>query len=102
MRRHIRPYFATYHNLISLLFLLPVYLFAMCGVSAAPTRRRVDKVLLVGVIMFQTLIVSPTLADWDGRHLIPILSVIFLLAGSGFWLAWDRLQFRGFAAPDNN
>ena len=86
---HIRPYFSTGHNAISLLFLVPAYTFALWGLFRSPARQSSDKVVLVAIVVFQTLIVSLTYADWDGRFLIPILPPVFLLAASGFWSMFD-------------
>ena len=87
---HTRPYFAVYHNLSSLLVLLPAYAFALWSLVAARSSPRCAKVLLVSTLTAQTAIVAVTFADWDGRHLIPVLSIVFLLASAGFWNIVDR------------
>ena len=44
------------------------------------------------MIAFQTLAIAPTLADRDGRHLVPILLFIFVFAAAGGVHLWERGQ----------
>lgn len=91
---HARPYFAGYHNLLSLGVLLPAYAFA--AIALARVRAAgCGTVLLACTFAAQAAIVALTFADWDGRHLIPVLSVVFLLASAGLWGVVDRFRTRG-------
>ncbi len=98
---HIRPYFSMVHNAMSLLFLIPTYIFALWSLVHVPARQCSDKVLLIAIVVTQALIVSVTYADWDGRFIIPILPPILLLAAAGFWNIFDFVNSRlaGKAAP---
>ena len=80
---HVRPYFTTNHNLISLAFLLPAYVFAFIGIRTSTSDQRKARVLLLSLLFFQSVIVALTFADWDARHLIPVVFVIFLYAAVG-------------------
>ena len=80
---HMRPYYANYHNLLSVVYLFPCYLFAVLGAYIARPSIPCSRSLLLGIPFAQTVIVSASFADWDGRHVIPILPWIFLLAASG-------------------
>lgn len=77
-----RPYYSALHNGLLLATLLPAYALAGWGVS----RRAADpaaKAFLVAVVVGQTGLIGLTFADWDGRHLLVILPVVFLFAAAG-------------------
>lgn len=79
---HIRPYWSWTHNLFSLLFLIPVY-----GLSFRSfLYRKFPKEMLLFLIPYFTihvLSVCLSTVDWDGRFLMPLLPVLFLLAAGG-------------------
>jgi 4-amino-4-deoxy-L-arabinose transferase-like glycosyltransferase len=81
-----RPYYSVPHNIVILLFLLPVYTLSII----AWFRGRNEFVrwgFPVIIIILQVLVVSLTFADWDSRHLQVILPLIFLFASGGaVWL----------------
>lgn len=89
---HARPSFTWYHNLISLAVLLPAYALAAWSVVKVPARRHCGKVFIVSTFAAQASIVAVTFADWDARHLVPVLSVVFLLASAGLWDILDRIR----------
>lgn len=75
---HIRPYWSLTHNVFTLSFLLPLYLFS--GLSIL--KHRVPTPLLLfslAYLLLHTLIVGITSVDWDGRFLMPVLPLIFIL-----------------------
>lgn len=92
---HARPYFSWYHNVISVAVLLPAYVLAAWSVVKVPARRHCGKVFMVCTIAAQASIVAVTFADWDARHLVPVLSVVFLLASAGLWDILDRIRALG-------
>jgi hypothetical protein len=86
---HVRPYYSWRHNAFLLATLLPAYALALLGLrrqAAVPGVR----VLLLSVIAFQSLAIALTFADWDGRHLLPILPFVFVFAAAGWWPLWER------------
>jgi len=91
---HVRPYFTGFHNALSLLFLVPLYLLALAGIMKVQSRNRVGVILLGATILLQAAIVGLTFADWDGRHLIPIYPFLAVFAGAGAAWLWPRLRHR--------
>jgi len=92
---HVRPYFSDLHNLLSIVYLVPAYLFAMVGLPVSDNRQRPVRVLLSSTFLFLSGISALTFVDWDGRFLIPILSVVFLYAAVGLWRTWQRFGWGG-------
>lgn len=88
---HVRPYFSEFHNMLTLAFLVPAYLFAAFGLPVGADRQRPVRVLLASTFVFQSLITALTFADWDGRFLIPLLYVVFLYAAAGVWRCYHRI-----------
>lgn len=79
---HIRPYWSLSHNLFSLLFLIPVYFFSIRGLVVGKLTK--EKLLfLVPFFALHVLSVGLSTVDWDGRFLMPLLPVLFLLATAG-------------------
>ena len=86
---HIKPYYSWPHNGFILGYLLPVYFFAVKGVTKMASIK--STVFLLSFVLFQLLAVSFTSENWDGRFLLPVLPIVFVLAGIGV-----RLPRRGF------
>jgi hypothetical protein len=87
---HIRPYWSWYHNLYSILYLLPCYYLAMRAIG-----KRMEKPIVIFCSVFltlHTLAIGLTSVDWDGRFLMPLLPVIFLLASRGLYITLYRLD----------
>lgn len=75
---HTKPYYSWQHNLLLLLVLLPLYLgmvkTLLSEVLPHPYR------IFSGVLVFMhCIIILLTIEDWDGRFLMPLLPVVFLL-----------------------
>ncbi len=81
-----RPYYSVSHNILILLFLLPVYTLSI--ISWFRGRKEFMRWGFPAIIIFlQALVVSFTFADWDSRHVQAILPLIFLFASGGaVWL----------------
>lgn len=92
---HVRPYFTGFHNALSLIFLAPLYLLALVGLTRAQSRNRAAVILLGATILLQAAIVALTFTDWDGRHLIPIYPFLAVFAGAGGAWLWSRLRHTG-------
>lgn len=72
---HVRPYWSAFHNIYSLLILLPCYFFFIRGLKK---QTSTVLVFMVSFCLLHTLSICFTSEDWDGRFLIPMLPVIFL------------------------
>jgi len=74
----VRPYFSTKHNAYVLLYLIPVYLFALIG--STRSWRHPAILLSVATFALHMGLVAITFADWSGRFLtyaFPLLCVCF-------------------------
>lgn len=81
---HARPFYSDFHNYFSVLTLFPTYVLAVGGVLSR-TEYPAEKLLLISLCFFQSLVVALRFADWDGRHLLVILPIVFLFAARGAW-----------------
>ncbi len=77
-----RPYYSASHNIFLVATLLPVYALALWG-ATRPVAHGGARLLLISVVVFQSLAVAVTFADWDGRHLLVILPFLFVFAAAG-------------------
>jgi len=75
---HVKPYYSPFHNLFIIGYLYPLYFFAVRGLRLVPNKSL--RIFIVIYILFQTLTVSLTSENWDGRFILPILPWIFILA----------------------
>lgn len=89
---HARPFYSVPHNLLILLWLLPVYVLGAYGWSRLRRHALVRWCLVV--IATQALVVALTHADWDGRYLAHVLPLWYPLAACGLVMVvprWRRL-----------
>lgn len=77
---HIRPYWSTAHNLFIVLMLYPLYSFGFKGFSFL---NRDYKRFTIIFFLGHLLIIACTTVDWDGRFLLPLMPLLFLVGGSG-------------------
>ncbi|MBC7486210.1 MAG: hypothetical protein H7282_05625 [Cytophagaceae bacterium] len=87
-----KPYFSWTHNVIIAAVLYPIYAFAVYGFKKMPWTK--EKVLMLCFIVMQTLTVSMTSENWDGRFLILILPFVFIYAALGMVTAWNNYQLK--------
>ena len=80
---HIKPYYSLFHNIVIASFLYPIYLLAIKGYFAMNEHHL--KQLFFSFIAFQFLTVSLTSENWDGRFLLPILPLTFILSSVGLF-----------------
>ncbi len=78
---HVKPYYSFFHNLIIVGFLYPIYFFAIKGYLAM--KKSSLKLLISSFLIFQFLTICLTTENWDGRFLLPILPLIFILSSIG-------------------
>jgi hypothetical protein len=78
----IRPYYSVWHNLYNVGILIPAYFLFGYNVikKAVPPQLIWFSLTFVGVT-----VLSPTILtiDWNGRFLLPMLPVIFLVGAGG-------------------
>lgn len=82
---HCKPYYSLIHNVFIAVLLYPIYLFF--GISLS--KNAIDKPIKVFILCFviaNCLIVSLTSEEWDGRFLMPILPVLFLVGARQYVL----------------
>lgn len=85
---HVRPFYSTAHNVVIVLWLVPVYavaVFAIWRLGMAPLP-----VWIITAIATQTAVVALTHAEWDGRYLAHVLPLIDALVGAGVAIAAGR------------
>lgn len=78
---NVKPYFSWIHNLGIVLILYPIYGLAIYGFKKM--RRTRENVFMIVYIILQTLTVSMTSENWDGRFLILILPFVFIYSAFG-------------------
>ena len=75
---HARPYYSMSHNLLVVVWLMPVYLLAIAGLWA--TRSSALTRWICIAIAAQLVVVALTHADWDGRYLSHMMPLIYAFA----------------------
>ncbi|MDT7541866.1 MAG: hypothetical protein QOE33_1770 [Acidobacteriota bacterium] len=75
---HVRPFYSSRHNIGLWLTLPLLYLLALIGLKL--NRDRSLAHLLILTIIAHLFVVALTFADWDGRYLLYMLSLIFLFS----------------------
>jgi hypothetical protein len=82
---NIKPYYSFVHNLVIVLFLYPVYFFAWLGFRKTEGFKK-EKFFIASFIVANGLIVGLTTENWDGRFLVPLLPLIFIIASGPLFL----------------
>jgi hypothetical protein len=77
---HAKPYYSWGHNLLIMIYLYPSYVFMVKGL---PGMRNDLKVFIIIFILIQFGLVALTSENWDGRFLLPLLPLMFGMAGGG-------------------
>ena len=80
---HIRPYWSWKHNLFSSIFLYPFYYFAIKFLTNTNVNKEL-RIFALSYIFLHTTIIGVTSVDWDGRFLMPLLPIFFLLGTHSF------------------
>lgn len=78
---YLRPYYSLIHNVLALVFLLPVYVFFFQEISKGLIPKPF-KLIVLGFIVISILSASLMTINWNSRFLVPVLPLIFLLAGN--------------------
>ncbi|MCP4460767.1 MAG: hypothetical protein GY816_22510 [Cytophagales bacterium] len=75
---HIRPYWSIWHNIFSLVFLVPLYV-SLVRVGIRVKLKSDATIFAFVFLLLNVILISATSVDWDGRFLMPILPVVFLI-----------------------
>ena len=79
---HTRPYYSRMHNAFTMITLYPLYFLAGKTLWQSKLSSAFKKFCLVFMAIHIVAIMF-TSVDWDGRFLMPVLPVVFLLGGGG-------------------
>jgi hypothetical protein len=82
---NIKPYYSPVHNFVVVLFLYPIYFFAWLGFRKNEGFKK-EKLFIASFIITNGLIVGLTTENWDGRFLVPLLPLIFIMASGPLFL----------------
>lgn len=91
---NVKPYFSVWHNAFIVVFLSFVYVLTFGVVKY--NIRNIAVIMLLSIILCQGLIVGLTTENWDGRFLIPILPLFFILSSGNKWLIQKVESFSSF------
>jgi len=80
---HIRPYWSWPHNLFNVVYLLPVYFLFIKNLIRKKLNNRL-RLLITIYIFIHAASIGITTVDWDGRFLMPVLPVIFIICALVF------------------
>lgn len=78
----VRPFYSDFHNYLLLLTLVPSYVLAVWGVISR-SEYPAEKLLLVSLCCFQSLIVALTFVGSNGRYSLVIMPIVFVFAARG-------------------
>ncbi|WP_460922146.1 glycosyltransferase family protein [Pontibacter brevis] len=86
-----RPYYSTLHNILIVLFFLPVYFMALRGMNQFKIPFPI--VTFIATFLFlQTFMAMFISVDWDNRFVVPLLPLVFMLSATGLALKTTKVQ----------
>ena len=81
---HIRPYWSLEHNIFNLVILIPMYYYSFRYLISNSISKEI-RVFSIFFFLTHILSIGITTVDWDGRFLMPLLPMIFILGSSEIW-----------------
>lgn len=78
---HVRPYWSIGHNLYNIVILLPIYFYSIRYIIRNYVSLEL-KVFSITFFLIHTLSIGITSVDWDGRFLMPLLPLLFILSST--------------------
>jgi len=78
----IRPFFSKFHNIVSIVTLVPLYILGVIGLIQKTEFSGV-KLMIVVFCLLQAVSAALIIVEPDGRDLLPILPLIFIFSASG-------------------
>lgn len=88
---HIRPYWSWMHNAFVLFFLLPYYYYVLLVFKKQSLPKEI-MVFSAVYLFIHSVSIALTSVDWDGRFLMPLLPLIFMLGASEISADYKKLQ----------
>jgi hypothetical protein len=85
---NVKPYFSWMHNVAIVSVLFPIYAFAVYGFKKMDWNK--ENVGMACFILMQTLTITFTSENWDGRFLIVILPFVFIYSAHGMVTIWKK------------
>lgn len=76
-----RPYYSFTHNLLLLVFMIPVYFLALVGIYKSWKRKRPFVFYLLLVLVLYPLGATFQCDDWHSRFTMVVIPIILLFAG---------------------
>lgn len=101
---HVRPYWSVKHNLFCLFMLIPIYFYFFRGLVQNVLSNKLA-IFTVTYVVLHALSVGITSVDWDGRFLMPVLPILFLLGTNGLVTDIEKAGMRLkklYAVESNN
>lgn len=89
-----RPYYSDLHNMFIAITMVPLYVLAVGGLFVRPDRPPA-RWLLLAVWVLPAFVVALTFADWDSRHSLVTLPVVFVFAAAACVGIVDAVRGRG-------
>lgn len=86
---HAKPYYSWPHNLYIVVLLFPSYSLFVSGWKHWKEEK--GKWTVLAWCLGQTLLVSFTIEDWDGRFLLPIAPFVFIGAAVGIQKSLENM-----------
>jgi len=78
---HVKPYYSWLHNCWIAVTIYPSYYLGSIGLQVI--KNKPVAIFTFSFMALNALTVGSTIEDWDGRFLMPLLPVIFVIAGCG-------------------
>ena len=89
---HIRPYWSLEHNIFNLVILIPMYYYSFRYLISNSISKEI-RVFSIFFFLTHILSIGITTVDWDGRFLMPLLPMIFILGSSEIWKDLTKIIF---------
>jgi hypothetical protein len=80
----VRPYYSFPHNMLIMLFFIPIYVFAIRHIIRSKFMQPATAFVLCLVALHCAMAVFIAV-DWDNRFIVPVLPFIFVLASAGLF-----------------
>ncbi len=90
---HVRPFWSIQHNLFNIAVLLPVYYYSIKSLISS-IRSDELKIFSITYFSIHVLSVGITTVDWDGRFLMPVLPLLFVLCSNEIAKDFEKLFSR--------
>ncbi|MDA9733668.1 glycosyltransferase family 39 protein [Candidatus Pelagibacter sp.] len=80
----VRPFYSDIHNIYLILFNIILYPLLIYGFIKIGLKNNFAIIFMYFFVIFSTISVGLTFADWSGRFVLYIFPIFFIFAGIGF------------------